>query len=66
MPIKILDEKQTGKTRLLILDKKPSLLSDTVLIGNNTYKALTVYDLKNAIAVICNENTKSMIGEELK
>ena len=66
MSVKIIDEKQTGKTRLLILDNRPALLSNTVIIDDNTYEALIVYDLKNAIAIICNASVNSMIGKELK
>lgn len=66
MLVKIIDEKQVGKTRLLILDNKPPKhIEDKVKIGNEFFKRLDLYDLENALAIVCDKNTQSMIDKTL-
>lgn len=56
--VKIVDEKQTGRYRLLILDGTLLLeqQGQAVKIGSKRFNAFSVHGLKNAIAVICPED----------
>lgn len=66
MLVKVIDEKQIGKTRLLILDNEPPKhIENNVKIGNKVFKRLDLYDLNKAIAIVCDEDTHSMIGKML-
>lgn len=64
MSVKIIDEKQIRKTRLLILDSNPpQYVENKVKIGNEYFDRLDLYDMKNAIAIVCDENMPTFIGK---
>lgn len=59
-------EKQTGKYRLLIFDSElPKTTKSQVIIDNKRYTTVIVYDLPNSIAILCDENTPTLIGQNV-
>ena len=65
--LSIISEKQTGHTRLLILDAAPSLTNEQrVCIDDKVYPMITVHGLKQAVAVSCKQSEPSMIGKSIE
>lgn len=57
--IKVIDEKQTGRYRLLILSDNFMLKNQgqAILINGKRFNAFSVHGIKNAVAVICPADT---------
>lgn len=57
--VKIVDEKQTGKYRVLILDGVITLdrQGQTVKIGCKRFNAFSVHGIDNAISIICPQDS---------
>lgn len=63
----IIDEKQTGKYRLLILNEEPELEDDVcVLINGKKFKTTYLHGLSKALAIKCDTNEPSLIGFLIK
>ena len=60
---KIIDEKQTGKYRLLILDTELDLSGrKTVTINEKSFNRAFVHGLPRSLAIECNPSEPTMIG----
>ena len=64
---KIIDEKQTSRYRLLILEKgfQIKVQGQAVLINGNRFNAFSVHGIKDAVAILCPDEVGSMVGCEL-
>lgn len=63
---RIIDEKQINQTRLLILDRNlPKEIGDNVKIDGKIFSRLDLYDLSNAVAIECPQNTNSFVGKTI-
>lgn len=63
----IISEKQTGHTRLLILNGIPELKYEkAVSVDGAVYPMITVHGLKQAVAISCKESEPSMIGKNVE
>lgn len=62
----VIDEKQTGDYRLLIIDNKEKFIDrKTVLINNKSFEKCYLHGLSNALAIKCTDAEPSMIGSKV-